>query len=68
MATNGWHTICGYEVLVQDEKIVSGFIDNRIDPTYVYRWNRKLNCWTKEEAVTIPAFRAGIKRGTIKMA
>lgn len=65
---DGWHTISGYEVYVED-----GFIRRGIKydqnggalPAFVYRWSKKLNCWSSEDKISPEAFRSGVKRGTI---
>lgn len=64
---DGWHTICGYSVYVEDGKIKRGMKESDTLTAYVYRWNKSLSCWTKESDITPDAFRAGIKRGTITL-
>ena len=62
---DGWHKIAGYTVWVENGFITRGKHDNR--PVYVYRACRT-GGWDNEERITPDAFRAGVNRGTIKMA
>ena len=64
---DGWHTIAGYKVYVEDGKIKRGITDDGEKPIYVYRWNKKLECWTAEGDITQAAFQAGVRRETITM-
>lgn len=63
---DGWHSICGYDVYVEDGFILRGVKDNGQLPSYVYRACR-YGGWGKEERISIEAFRAGVRRGTIIM-
>lgn len=66
MTRDGWHTISGYMVYVENGYIVRGLSHNRQETTYVYRVS-KHSGWDADDRITIDAFRAGIKRGTIRM-
>lgn len=64
---DGWHTIEGFKVLVEDGKIHRGIINPGWNERtgYVYRKNRQLGCWASEGTISVEAFRAGVRRGTI---
>ena len=63
---DGWHTIMGYDVYVEDGKVLRGTKDKGQLPAYVYRACKR-GGWELEYAVTVAAFRAGVRRGTIRM-
>lgn len=63
---DGWYTVCGYEVYIEDGKILRGISSDHQKPTWVYR-HAKTDGWDREEAITPDAFRAGVRRGTIDM-
>ena len=60
---NGWHTIQGRSVYVEDGYIIKATKANGTLPAYVYRWYK--NVWVKEGKITVAAFSAGVRRGTI---
>lgn len=66
---DGWHKIQGYDVYVEDDKVKIGTTGYGFDykPIYSYRWNKKLNCWIKCFDLSVAAFSAGVRRGTIEM-
>lgn len=64
---DGWHTIAGKSVYVENERIIRGMKNNDTLTAYVYRWDRSTNAWIKEDSITPAAFRAGLKRGTIQL-
>lgn len=66
---DGWHQVCGYTVLVEDGMIVRGIIGNDLNqvPAYVYRADRNGHGWNSEGKITVDAFRAGVRRGTIEL-
>lgn len=68
-SSDGWHNFYGYEVYVEDGCIQRGigYDHNRHEITrYPYR-----KCpdsgWGTDIGLTVEAFRAGVRRGTIKM-
>ena len=68
MIKDGWHTICGNRILVQD-----GFIRYGVEGegfafrmSYACRYLKHIG-WVRTVNLTPAAFRSGIKRGTIKM-
>ncbi len=63
---NGWHDIAGYRVWVEDGRVLRGLNLDGDKTTYPYRWNG--DGWTNDAGLTVNAFRAGVKRDTIKMA
>lgn len=67
---DGWHKIAGYTIHVENGRVSRG-VEHRAGsviwrPTFPYRWNDKLRCWCNE-SMTVDAFRAGVRRGTIAM-
>lgn len=66
---DGWHMICGYRVYVEDGRILRGIIGegNSQRPSYPYRVS-KYGGWDICSGITIDAFRAGERRGTIMMS
>ena len=67
MISDGWHTIAGYYVYIEDGYITRGLkgIEGVYQTAgYIYR-KLKSGGWGKETAVSVAAFRAGVKRGTI---
>lgn len=67
MVKDGWHEIAGYTVFVENGEIVRGMTSDKQRTTWCYRYNRS-GGWDKEDSITVDAFRAGVRRGTIKMA
>ena len=64
---DGWHNICGYSVYVDGGYILRGTKAEGTLPAWVYRWNRQMGCWVREEKISVDAFRAGVKRETIDL-
>ena len=70
---DGWHTIAGYEVYVEDGYILRGIKHDQNGgqlSSHVYRQDRTISgracdLWTSEEKITPDAFRSGVRRGTI---
>lgn len=76
---DGWHAICGYNVYVEDGRVMRG-VSGGQNPTttYPYRthyeWHddiggkkRVANGWDNCSGITVDAFRAGVRRGTVNM-
>lgn len=65
---DGWHTILGREVLVENGYVVRGVKRSTTGvgkvPAYVYWWYPKMKVWNSVKKVTPAAFRAGVTRGT----
>lgn len=67
--SDGWHKICGYDVYVEDDRVLRGVTDDRNRgprTTWVYRTSRH-GGYESAGKVTVDAFRAGVRRGTIIM-
>lgn len=67
--SDGWHKIYGYDVYVEDGCVVRGVTDDwkqGLRTTWVYRAS-KYGGWDSAGKVTVDAFRAGVRRGTITM-
>lgn len=65
MTKNGWHTIAGFSVFVDNGLITRAMKNNDTLPASVYRYNRRFGTWDKEDKITPAAFSAGVRRGTI---
>lgn len=66
---DGWHTICGWRVFVDDDRVIMGTsgTDLKQKPIYPYRYSKTENCWVNAAPISVAAFRTGIRRGTIQM-
>lgn len=67
--SDGWHKLCGYDVYVEDGCVVRGVSDDwkqGLRTTWVYRTSRHGD-FVFAGKVTVDAFRAGVRRGTIIM-
>lgn len=68
---DGWHVISGERIYVEGGCVVRGMTKDHngsLVPAHAYRLNRQYNCWVREySGLTVAAFRAGIRRGTIQM-
>lgn len=67
---DGWHVIAGYNVYVEDDKITHGTLGegtSNYRTAWPYRWDNKYNAWNNCTRLTVAAFRAGVKRGTITL-
>ena len=67
--SEGWHKLCGYDVYVEDGYVVRGVTDDwkqGLRTTWVYRAS-KYGGYDSAGKVTVDAFRAGVRRGTIIM-
>lgn len=62
---DGWHTIAGKSVYIENGKIRRGMTNNDTQSAWVYRWNKAEKSWVAEGPISPAAFRAGIKRGTL---
>ena len=67
---DGWRDICGYEVWVEDGKIMRGMVKDR-NGSKVAAWPYracKTGGWSNCSGLSVDAFRAGVWRGTIIMS
>ena len=67
---DGWHTICGHSVLVEDGKVRRGVaeVNGERNAVYPYRWSGKPhNCFVSDQNMSVDAFRSAVKRGTAQM-
>lgn len=65
---DGWHTVKGFIVYVEDGYVIRGLTDDELRTTYCYRYNKKLRCLVATGRITVDAFRAGVRRGTVTMS
>ena len=76
---DGWHEICGYSVYVEKGHIVRGVSGGK-NPTTIYpyrtHWEwvdavggkrREARGWDMCAPISVDAFRAGVRRGTVEM-
>lgn len=63
---DGWHKICGYDVYVENDRVLRGTKANGTLPAYVYR-SCKTGGWYSNGGITVNAFRSGVRRGSIRM-
>lgn len=63
---DGWHKICGYDVYVENDKVLRGTKYNGTLSAYVYRRVNERE-WANDYGITVNVFKAGVRRGTIKM-
>lgn len=65
---DGWHKICGYDVYIESDRVIRGTIEKYqgISTVYPYRLNKYgcVNC----SGLTVAAFRAAVRRGSVIMA
>lgn len=68
---DGWHVIAGYNVYVEGDKITHGTLGegtSNYRTAWPYRWiGGPTNAWSNCAGLTVSAFRAGVKRGTIRL-
>lgn len=66
---DGWHTIQGFEIYVEDDKVKRGISGDGVTakPTYPYRYNKQMNCWVNCSGLSVSAFKSGVRRGTVTM-
>lgn len=69
--TDGRHTISGYEVYIENGKIVRGMKRDPSGigklPAYVYRSSKYGGYDRESGGLTVSAFRSGVRRGTISL-
>lgn len=68
---DGWHVICGYDVYVEAGRILRGVKKDRNGgevTCYPYRASRDGHSWYNDSGVTVSAFRAAVRRGTMIMS
>ena len=70
MMQDGWHDLKGYRVYVENDRVLSGLIEEtgKQVTAFPYRQDKKhKNLWDKAVGITCSAFVSGVKRGKIKM-
>lgn len=63
---DGWHKLYGYDVYVKDGKFTRA-IDKDGDFVYPYEWDWKMLCWIGIRRISLDTFRAGVRRGVMKL-
>lgn len=61
---DGWHKVKGFDVLIEDDKIVRGIGEKwneGLCPMYPYWYSDKLNCFVIATGVKVNTFRASEK-------
>jgi len=64
---NGWHIIGGSKVYVEDGRITHGVAGEGYTLKTTYPYRKCKDGWDREYDLTVEAFRAGARRGTICM-
>lgn len=66
---NGWHKIEGYNVFTEGGMITRGTLGSGSSyrSAWPYRFDVRDMCWHKCSPISVSAFRAGVKRGTIEL-
>lgn len=66
--SNGWHSLCGYDVYVEDGYVLRGVQGDGVNmkTTYPYRLCRK-GGWDNACGISVSAFRSACRRGTVRM-
>ena len=67
---DGWHTVCGEEVYIENGEVVRGVwikCDGQNRPLYVYRWEERLRCWIYNGRTKYETFRSGLRRGNMRL-
>lgn len=70
VAADGWHTCYGYRIYTEGNKVLRGVEGEYLGTHTVYPYRRDRNhrnLWDCIAGCTYQAFKAGVKRGTIKM-
>ena len=65
---DGWHKVGDCRVLVENRVIVKCLMQNETGnwtPHHIVRWNSQTKQFQRTGYVTLAAFRAGARRGTI---
>ncbi len=67
---NGWHKILGYDVYIEDNKVLRGTLGDGVTYRSVnpYKWNKRYRCWIKTTGINTSTFRKSVKRESIIMA
>lgn len=67
---DGWHIILGYDVYIENNKVLRGTLGEGIAyrPAYPYKWDKTHRCWIKNTGVSINSFRNSVKRESMVMA
>lgn len=66
---DGWHKICGWDVYIEDEKILRGIREDRNgSPVTAFPYRRtKDGSWTSQSGIGYWAFISGMRRQTVRM-
>lgn len=68
---NGWHTVMGYEVLIEDDKVIRGTLGSGTSyrAAYPYKHYKGYSGWHNVAGkLTVSAFRYGVKNGSVMMS
>ena len=70
--SDGWHKVSGYDVYIEDGKILRGIkLDHNGSQVTAYpyvKYNGPGGGWTSCSGITVEAFRSRVKRGTAMMS
>ena len=68
---DGWHKICGYDIYIEDNKVIRGSLGSGLNyrPAYPFKHYKGCSGWHNVAGeLTVSAFRYGIKRGSVMMS
>lgn len=65
-ARDGWHVVRGRDVYVEGGIVIRGMKHNGRLSAYPYRKAKQPHCWIRED-MTLAAFSAGVRRGTVEL-
>ena len=63
---DGWHVLMGYDVYVENSRVLYGVTSDGQQTIYPFR-SVRTGGWDNASGLTVDSFRAGIRRGTIRM-
>lgn len=65
---DGWHIISGYRVYVEDGRVLRGILGNGNSQRTAYPYRAcRTGGWDNVSGLSVDAFRAGVRRGSISM-
>lgn len=64
---DGWHKVYGYDVYVLEGKVIRGTKRAGTLPAYPYRHINGGKAWISDREMSLAAFAAGVKRGTVRL-
>lgn len=66
---DGWHKIAGFNIFIENNRVLKGVrrdIDGGEITAYPHRVNKNGD-WNNDAGLTVEAFKAGVRRGTVTL-